>query len=52
MNEIRRAALLITAGILAARRIALCESKPSPALEVAISDAISMASKILARIDN
>jgi len=51
VNEIRRGALLITAGILAARRIALCESKPSPALECAISDAIIMAEKILKRID-
>ena len=51
MNDIRRGALLITAGILAARRIALCESKPSPALECAISDAIIMAEKILKRID-
>jgi hypothetical protein len=51
VNDIRRGALLITAGILAARRIALCESKPSPALECAISDAIIMAEKILKRID-
>jgi hypothetical protein len=51
VNDIRRGALLITAAILAARRIALCQSKPSPALECAISDAIIMAEKILRRID-
>jgi hypothetical protein len=43
VNDIRRGALLITAAILAARRIALCQSKPSPALECAISDSIIMA---------
>jgi hypothetical protein len=51
VNDIRRGALLIAASILAARRIALCQSKPSPALECAISDAIIMAEKILKRID-
>jgi hypothetical protein len=51
VNDIRRGALLITAAILAARRIALCQSKPSPALEYAISDSIIMAEKILKRID-
>jgi hypothetical protein len=51
MNDVRRGALLITAAILAARRIALCESKPSPALECAISDSIIVAEKILKRID-
>jgi len=51
VNDIRRGALLITAAILAARRIALCQSKPSPALEFAISDSIIMAEKILKRID-
>jgi hypothetical protein len=31
--------------------IAACEGKPSPALESAIGDAISVAEKILERID-
>jgi hypothetical protein len=51
MNEVRRGALLIAAAILAARRIAACEGKSSPALESAIVDSITNAERILARID-
>jgi hypothetical protein len=52
MNDLRRGALLIAAAILAARRIALCEGKSSPALESAIADSITNAERILARIDS
>jgi len=51
VTEIRKGAILIAASILAARRIATCEGRPSPAFESAIADAISTAEKILARID-
>ena len=52
MNNLRRGAPLIAAVILAARRIAACEGKSSPALESAIADSISHAERILARIDS
>ena len=44
--------LLIAAAILAARRIAQLEGKPSPALNVCIADAVAMAERIMQKIDN
>ena len=41
MTDFRRGALLIAAAILAARRIAACEGKSSPALASAIADSIT-----------
>ena len=43
--------LLIAASILAARRLAQLDHKPSPAIESRIADAISDAEKIMRRID-
>jgi len=51
VTEIRKGAILIAASILAARKIAACEGRPSPAFESAIADAIATAEKILARIE-
>jgi hypothetical protein len=51
MDEGRKRVLWITATILAARRIAQIECRPSPALESCIRDAISKAEAIMARID-
>jgi len=51
VTEIRKGAILIAVSILAARKIAACEGRSSPALENAIADAIAMAEKILQRID-
>ncbi len=51
MDEGRKRVLLIAASILAARKLAQLESRPSPAFEAAIADAISTAERILARID-
>jgi hypothetical protein len=42
---------LIAASILAARRLAQLDGKPSPALESTIANSISMAEKILRKID-
>jgi len=47
VTEIRKGAILIAASILAARKIAACEGRPSPAFESAIADAIATAEKIL-----
>jgi hypothetical protein len=43
---------LITVAILAARKLALCESNESPSADIAISAALAMANKILKRIDD
>ncbi len=51
MDEKRKHALLIAAAILAARRLAQLERKPSPARESAIYDAIIDAQQILHKID-
>jgi hypothetical protein len=50
VSEGRKYALLFAATILAARKLAQYD-KPCPAIEAAISDAITMAEKILSRID-
>jgi hypothetical protein len=51
MDEVRKRVLLIAATILAARKLAQLDSKPSPAIESVISDAISRAEWIMQRID-
>jgi hypothetical protein len=48
--EGRKRVLLIAAAIIAARKLATCDGRP-PAVECAITDAIAMAEKILAKID-
>jgi hypothetical protein len=52
MDEARKRVLLIAASILAARHLANWDGRPSPALEAAIANAISLAERIMARIDN
>lgn len=52
MDEGRKRVLLIAASIMAARRLAQWDGKTSPASEVAISDAISTADRIMAKIDS
>ena len=51
VDEGRKRVLLIAASILAARRLAAWDGRPSPALEAAIADAITLAERILSRID-
>ncbi len=51
MDEGRKRVLLIAASILACRRLLNWDGRPSPAFESAIADAISLAEKIMARID-
>jgi hypothetical protein len=51
MDEGRKRTLLIAASILVARKYAQLEGKPSPALDSAIADAISLAEKIMKQID-
>ena len=51
MDEQRKYAILFAATILAARKLNEIGSKPCPARECAISDAISNAELILKRID-
>jgi hypothetical protein len=52
MDEGRKRVLLIAASILAARKLADWDGRPSPAFESAIANAITMAERILARIDS
>jgi hypothetical protein len=52
VDERRKEALLIAAAILAARELARLEYKPCPATEAAIANAVTMAEKILRKIDN
>ena len=51
MDEGRKRVLLIAASILAARKLAVWDGKPSPAVECAITDAIALAERILSKID-
>ncbi len=51
VDEGRKRVLLIAASILAARKLATWDGRPSPAVESAISDAIALAERILSRID-
>jgi hypothetical protein len=51
VDEGRKRVLLIAATILAARKLAQMDGRPSPAIESIISDAISRAERIMQRID-
>ncbi len=51
VDEGRKRVLLIAATILAARKLADWDGRPSPAFESAIVNAISVAERIMARID-
>lgn len=50
MDEGRKRVLLIAASILAARKLAQYD-KPCPAIEATIANSISMAEKIMRKID-
>jgi len=50
-GESRKRVMGIMASILATRKLMNWDGRPSPALECAISDAIGLAERILARID-
>jgi len=52
VDEGRKRVLLIAASILAARKLVNWDGRSSPALESAIADAISIAERIMARIDS
>jgi hypothetical protein len=52
MDEGRKRVLLIAASILAARKLASWDGRPSPFLESTIADAITIAERIMARIDS
>jgi hypothetical protein len=52
VDEGRKRVLLIAASILAARKLANWDGRPSPVLESAIADAIAIAERIMARIDS
>ena len=52
MDEGRKRVLLIAASILAVRKLANWDGRPSPMLEAAIADAITLAERIMARIDS
>jgi len=49
--RVRKRVLLIAASIVAARKLVNRYGRPSPALESAIADAITIAERIMARID-
>lgn len=51
MDEGRKRVLLIAAAILAARKLAAWDGRPSPAVECAITDAVALAERILSKID-
>jgi hypothetical protein len=51
MDEGRKRVLLIAASIIAVRRLANWDGRPSPAFESGIADAITIAERIMARID-
>jgi hypothetical protein len=52
VDEGRKRVLLIAASILAARKLADWDGRPSPASESAMANAISMAERILDKIDS
>ena len=52
VDEGRKRVMLIAASILAARKLANWDGRPSPVLESAIADAIAIAERIMARIDS
>ena len=51
MDEGRKRVLLIAAAILVARNLREVNTRPTPALEAAIHDAVTLAAKIMSRID-
>jgi hypothetical protein len=52
MDEGRKRVLLIAASILAARHLANWDGRPSPAVDATIANAITMAERIMAKIDS
>jgi hypothetical protein len=52
VDEGRKRVILIAACILAARKLIQWDGRNSPASESAISDAISLADRIMAKIDS
>lgn len=52
IGEGRKRVLLIVASILAARKLANWDGRPSPFLESTIADAITIAERIMTRIDS
>ena len=52
MHEGRKRVILIAASILAARKLYECDGRPTPASEYAIANAISMAERIMDKIDS
>jgi hypothetical protein len=52
VDEGRKRVLLIAACILAARKLTQWDGRNSPASEAAISDAIALAERIMAKIDS
>jgi hypothetical protein len=52
VDEGRKRVLLIAASILAARKLAQWDGRPSPFFESTIADAITIAERIMARIDS
>lgn len=51
VDEKHKRVLLIAASILAARKLAEWDGRPSPAGDAAIANAISMAERIMSKID-
>jgi hypothetical protein len=52
VDEGRKRVILIAACILAARKLTQWDGRNSPASECAISDAIALAERIMAKIDS
>jgi len=52
VKERRKRVLLIAASILAARKLADWDGRPSPAFEAAIANAITVAERIMAKIES
>ena len=51
MDEGRKRTLLIAASILVSRKFAALGARPSPALDAAIAEAVTMAERIMQQID-
>lgn len=52
MDEGRKRVVLIAASILAARKLSDWDGRPSPAVDASIANAITMAERILSKIDS
>jgi hypothetical protein len=52
VDEGRKRTILIAASILVARKYAQLEGRPSPVLDAAIADAVTMAERIMRKIDS